>query len=259
MYQTGLVSISFRKLSPAVIIEAVKQAGLNGIEWGGDVHAPPGDINAARTIRKLSVDAGLKVFAYGSYYCVGCTEDITSEFSKVLYSAQELGAPIIRIWAYNKGSANVSESEFVRLLLESRIIADMAMQAGILLSFECHGNTYTDDYHAALHLIKEIDRENVTMYWQPNQLQNEEYNLAAAKALAAITTNIHTFHWDAKQRYPLAEGKQIWAQYIRCFQNPVRPHAFLLEFMYDDAIESLPDDARMLQSLLKEVDGGFNI
>lgn len=252
MYQTGLVSISFRNLSPAAIIEAVKQAGLDGIEWGGDVHVPAGNTDIARQVRKLTTNAGLEVFAYGSYYRVGCSEDIQSEFSKVLDCAKELDAPIIRIWAYNKGSADVSEQEFERLVQESRFIAKMASEYDIKLSFECHGGTYTDDYHAALHLIKEIDCENITMLWQPNQLRNEVYNLEAAKALATVTTNIHTFHWDDKHRYPLADGKQIWAKYISCFHESAHPHVFLLEFMHDDAIESLLDSARVLQFLLKE-------
>jgi len=252
MYQTGLVSISFRNLSPAEIIEASKKAGLDGIEWGGDVHVPTGNVDIARQVQKLTAEAGLKVFAYGSYYCVGCTEDFQSGFSKVLDSAIQLDAPIIRIWAFNKGSADVSEQEFVRLVQESRFIADMASKYGINLSFECHGGTYTDDYHAALRLIKEIDRENVAMLWQPNQSQSETYNLEAAKALNSVTTNIHTFHWDEKRRYPLAEGKQIWLKYISCFQEPALPHAFLLEFMHDDSIDSLPEAARVLKALLRE-------
>jgi hypothetical protein len=44
MIQTGLVSITFRQLSPPAIIDLVRQAGLEGIEWGGDVHVPHGDL-----------------------------------------------------------------------------------------------------------------------------------------------------------------------------------------------------------------------
>ena len=41
MYQIGLVSVSFRGLSPEEIIRIAKDAGLSRIEWGSDVHAPP--------------------------------------------------------------------------------------------------------------------------------------------------------------------------------------------------------------------------
>lgn len=252
MFQTGLVSVSFRKLSPGEIIDAVKNAGLEGIEWGGDIHVPSGNTDIAKHVYKLTEEAGLKVFAYGSYYRVGFSTNIPDDFSKVLNCAILLHAPVIRVWAYNKGSAEVTESEFNRLVEESRIIADMAQPFGINISFECHGNTYTDDYNASLRLINEINRQNFSMYWQPNQLKSDEYNIDAAKALSSITTNIHTFHWDSKQRFPLSHGMEIWSQYIDCFRTPQIPHAFLLEFMHDDAVESLFDTAQTLKALLVE-------
>ena len=42
--KSGLVSITFRELNPLEIIRLVSKAGLDGIEWGGDVHVPHGDI-----------------------------------------------------------------------------------------------------------------------------------------------------------------------------------------------------------------------
>ena len=42
--KTGLCSVSFRKLTVEEIIAAVKDAGLDGIECGGDVHVPHGDV-----------------------------------------------------------------------------------------------------------------------------------------------------------------------------------------------------------------------
>ena len=52
--RTGLVSVTFRKLTPEKIIELVSEAGLNAIEWGGDVHVPHGDLK-----RAAEVDADL--------------------------------------------------------------------------------------------------------------------------------------------------------------------------------------------------------
>ena len=41
---TGLVSVTFRDKTPAEIVSEVKKAGLDAIEWGGDVHVPHGDV-----------------------------------------------------------------------------------------------------------------------------------------------------------------------------------------------------------------------
>jgi len=60
MIKSGLVSVTFRKLTPAHIIQLVVDAGLEGVEWGGDVHAPPGDARLAQEIARMTVDAGVK-------------------------------------------------------------------------------------------------------------------------------------------------------------------------------------------------------
>lgn len=253
MFQTGLVSVSFRSLSPEVIVEAVKKAGLDGIEWGGDIHVPAGDLDTAGRVRQLMDDAGLKTLSYGSYYKVGCMtdaeKDAAMEFSKVLASAKILGAPVVRIWAGNRDSGDTSPQEYARLVSESRMLADMAAVEGIVLSFESHGGTCTDEYTAALKLVKEIDHSHLAMYWQPKQQRDAAYNLKSASALAPYTTNIHVFHWDGPNKYPLREGREIWARYIRCFEG--KSHAFLLEFMHDNRVETFPETAATLLSWME--------
>ena len=67
----GLVSISFRSNSVEEIAKAAQSAGLEAIEWGGDVHVPHGDIAAARRAAEISAKYGLKTVHYGSYYKIG--------------------------------------------------------------------------------------------------------------------------------------------------------------------------------------------
>ena len=98
----GLVSISFRKLSWQDTLSLAKTAGLEAIEWGGDVHVPHGDVALAREVGEATRAAGLEVAAYGSYYRLG---EPAPDFSDVLASAKALGAPIIRIWAGSYGPA----------------------------------------------------------------------------------------------------------------------------------------------------------
>ena len=57
----GLVSISFRSLSPEEIIRIAKAAGLSAIEWGGDVHVPFGEIETARRVGEITRAAGLSI------------------------------------------------------------------------------------------------------------------------------------------------------------------------------------------------------
>ena len=64
----GLVSISFRNLCPEEIIDITKESGLLGIEWGGDLHVPHGDVPVAAEVGSKTREAGLEVSSYGSYY-----------------------------------------------------------------------------------------------------------------------------------------------------------------------------------------------
>ena len=126
MIHPGLVSITFRKLSPAEIVALVRKAGLRGIEWGGDIHVPHGDIGRAREARALTEEAGLAVAAYGSYYRAGWSETNGLPFKRVLDSAVELGAPTIRVWAGGKGSADVDEAGRWAVIEDLRRVAALA-------------------------------------------------------------------------------------------------------------------------------------
>jgi len=83
--KTGLCSITFRKHSVDEVIDFAKSAELDGIEWGGDVHVPPGDLELARSVREKTEAAGLTIPSYGSYY--RCNDD-TEPFSDVLDTAR---------------------------------------------------------------------------------------------------------------------------------------------------------------------------
>src|SRR5580658_9140837 len=107
----GLVSITFRALSPSQIIERMVQAQLSHVEWGGDIHVPAGDIARAGEVRRWTEEAGLQCAAYGSYYRLGVAGEGTPDFQRVLDSAIALGVPTIRVWAGNKGSADTTEEE----------------------------------------------------------------------------------------------------------------------------------------------------
>ena len=107
MLKPGLCSISFRKHSVDEVIEFARAAGIEGIEWGGDVHLPPGDLALAHSVREKTEAAGLVVSSYGSYYRADREE---GPFSAVLETAAALDAPVIRVWAGRRGSADADES-----------------------------------------------------------------------------------------------------------------------------------------------------
>src|SRR4051812_3410864 len=139
--RTGLVSITFRALPPERVVELVRQAKLDAIEWGGDVHVPHGDVARAREVRTMTLDAGLAVAAYGSYYRAAVSESDGPPFARVLESAVQLAAPTIRVWAGNRASADASADDRQRVADDLRRIADLAAAANVTVSLEYHANT----------------------------------------------------------------------------------------------------------------------
>ena len=111
MNKTGIVSISFRKYTKEEIVSYVSAAGLDSIEWGGDVHTPHGDVAEAKKTVEITHGCGLEVAEYGSYYVIGQSEE--SLFGEVLASAEVLGTKMIRVWpGMNKSSDTFTTEEY---------------------------------------------------------------------------------------------------------------------------------------------------
>ena len=73
--KTSLTSVTFRKKTLEEIVDLVAQAGIDAIEWGGDVHVPPTDPEASAKAVALCREKGIAISAYGSYSRCGEDED----------------------------------------------------------------------------------------------------------------------------------------------------------------------------------------
>jgi len=255
MIRPGLVSISFRKLTTTEIIDLCVRAGLQGIEWGGDVHVPHGDVDVAHAVAQATTQAGLAVAAYGSYYRVAETQD-NPEFADVLASAQALAAPTIRVWAGKRGSADADAAYRSQVIADLQRIAVMAAEVGIAVACEFHGGTLTDTNESALAMYEEANHPNLLAYWQPMVAQPLSYCVEGLAALLPRLTNLHLFHWaiqDGKRvREPLAAGADRCAQYLALARQAQGDRWALLEFVRDDDPEQLIADAATLCALLTE-------
>lgn len=252
MLYTGLVSITFRKLKVEEIIELVKKANLDGIEWGGDIHVPHGDLKQAKKVAQMTKDAGLKVAAYGSYYRVGADNKGIS-FQQVLDTAINLDTPVIRVWAGNKGSNEADETCWSKVKEESRKIASQAQKEGIEIAYEYHGGTLTDTRETTLRLLKEVAHPNIYSYWQPAVNQNIEERLSGIKEIESFLSNVHAFQWDVHNRLPLEDGVKDWLKYLNLISKATEDIYVMLEFVKDDSPQQFLADAKVLKEMVKQV------
>jgi len=248
----GLVSITFRKLTVREIAERAAACGLRGIEWGGDIHVPHGDLERAREVRAMSVDLGLSVAAYGSYYRAGDAGEL--EFATVCETAHALGAPTIRVWAGRRGSAEADEA-YRTLVIEDLLRAgELAMEARMTLSLESHNHTLTDTVDSTEDLLRRLPPEVVQTYWQPQTGVSVEEGEAGLRRLVPRLSNLHVFQWtgDPVERRPLAEGFDVWKRYLRAVSGRDEPRWAMLEFVRDDNPDCLAAEAATLRELLAE-------
>ncbi len=241
-------------MAPEAIVEAAAGASVAGIEWGGDVHVPPGDLAIAETIGTLCRDAGVGTPSYGSYLRPGAPDE--GDIEANLDSAAALGADHIRVWAGWLGSADATEADWQRTAERLRLIAGSAATRGLTVGLEYHRNTLTDTAEATLRLLQLAAHPGLFSYWQPVPGRGETAYLNELAMLRPFLSHLHVFHWlEGNIRRPLIEGEKSWQRLMTAFTPPPRwskqSYAFL-EFVSGDSIAQFRDDMNVLQQLCRE-------
>lgn len=257
--KTGLVSITFRKKTPEDVVALVSDAGLDAIEWGGDIHAPHGDVAKAREIRGMCENRGIAIPSYGSYYRAGVSEAEGLSFSSVLDSAVELGAETIRIWGGKGNSVELSSMERGEIVDDIIRIANLAGAAGVKVGLEFHSGTLTDTDESVSNLLDELgDNDNVFLYWQPRVGDAVEDALNSMSLVFPRLGHLHVYHWNSNDsgtldKRPLAEGEGDWMRYLSAVssaENKPRMSRFaMLEFVRGGEAAQFADDAAVLRKL----------
>lgn len=250
MQKSGLVSISFRKLSTDEIIRMVDDAGLKAIEWGGDIHVPHGDVKKAEEVYEKCALHNIACPSYGSYYRIGTYADHVQEFNKVISSALALHCSTIRVWAGQLSTREATEAHWEKIVSECRIICDLAKKNALTVSFEFHGNTLTDNVDDAIALLKLVDRDNLFTYWQPPIGLSRKKNIEDIIKIHDRISNIHVFYWKDKERLSLKEGFNDWIEYFELLDD-TNGYA-MLEFVKDDLVSQFYSDSIILKELLHE-------
>ncbi|MCU6796233.1 sugar phosphate isomerase/epimerase [Paenibacillus sp. WQ 127069] len=252
MIQTGLLSVTFRQLSPLEIIQLVAQVGLQAIEWGGDIHVPHGDVNRAKEVKGWTESEGIAIASYGSYYRVGCTNKEGLTFDQVLESAVALQAPAIRVWAGDQGSDISDDAWWDKVITDAARIADLAQGAGITVDFEYHGNTLTDTRETTVRLLEGIGHSNIRCNWQPSVALTIEQRQRDLRAVLPWLANVHVFQWEPGVRKPLADGLEEWRDYVSIVREAPGHRYAMLEFVRDNDPQQFLADAVVLKQVITD-------
>ncbi|MBR6374393.1 MAG: sugar phosphate isomerase/epimerase [Victivallales bacterium] len=240
MRHTGLLSVTFRDLPFERIIELAVKAGLEGIEWGGDVHVVPGDLEAAERIGKATRDAGLRVYSYGSYWRGD------SEPTMIAETASALGAQWIRIWAGRLGSSECPPE--MRREIAANLRGLCRCSNGLQVAAEWHPDTLTDTAASAARLLEDVGEGNFFCYFQRNSHISDNLGELASFPKGRIRA-VHVQQYENGQRFPLAKGMVEWRKLLAMIPEEAPA---LLEFVKGNSEEQFFEDARVLRQLAGE-------
>jgi 3-dehydroshikimate dehydratase len=244
LLRPGLCSVTLRHLTPERVLALAAGAGLEGIEWGADVHAPPHDPAELTGLAARTRDAGLAVASYGTYWRATTPDDGRD----LLPAAQALGCRRLRIWAGTTASADASAAERAVVVRAVQDLADRAAPLGLELAFEHHDETLADTVGSTLTLLSEVDRPNVGTYWQPRVGEDTHAALEGLTALLPHVRAVHVFSWwPGHTRRPLAERTDLWSGALALLASTGSQIDLLLEFLPDDDEALLTAEAECLR------------
>ncbi len=190
----GVASVTFRNKTISEVVEIAKNAGVEFIEWGGDVHVKT--LDDAKLAKKLCDENNIKISSYGSYYRTGSSA--VAEWEDVCRISSEMGAFSVRIWLGNKNSEDFTESEYNELFEEMKFLCRKAKEYNLLVCPECHDNTFNNNTGAILKLKNDLNCDNFKTYFQSRYLRFD-YDINRIEKTFDFIENFHVSYRDLKR------------------------------------------------------------
>lgn len=247
-YKIGFTSTTFRHSEKDIskIVDVAVQAGAQYIEWGGDVHVKT--IEEAMKAKKLSDEKGLEICSYASYYIIGSGD--MELWERICKICQVLGAKSVRVWLgkLGTGSDKFSEEMYTKMVEDGKVICDIAKQYDLIVSPECHRNTYNDTTDTFLKAAKDIDKENFKTYFQ-STYKELAYDLDRIEKTLPYIENVHISYSEQMREQAFAKKDSKYIDKLMKKLDEVEYSGIvLLEYTYFEAKKFMIKDIARLSS-----------
>ena len=243
-FKLGLCSVTFRKKTVQEIVDIAKKAGVEYIEWGGDIHIKT--LEDAKKAKALCKENNIKISSYGSYF--NCAEYDESKWTEICQITKEMRANSVRIWLGKKDSEKTSEQEYNIILENTKKMCEIAEEFSLLVCPECHDNTFNNNTDAFLKIRRDISKDNFKTYFQSRYFRME-YDLDRIDRTFDFIENVHISYRDlVKEQFLRKKDKN----YIDTLLKKLREKNFkgivMVEFVINDSEKSFYADMEKLKN-----------
>lgn len=246
----GFTTTTFRNIRDfQKIVDIAVNVKADVIEWGGDVHIK--NNKDALIAKELCSDSGIAISSFGSYYKVG-SED-SDDWKRICEISSTLGADSVRVWLGKKNSEITDSDYYKRILYDLQKICDTAKQYSLIVSAECHDNTFNNNTEAFLKIKNDANRDNFKTYFQ-SRYKKLNYDLDRINKTIDHIENVHiSFSELRREQFPKYDPKyidELIKQLSICGFN----NCYLLEYTYLFSRYGIPSSlARDMAELKKKV------
>jgi len=261
-FNISLCTIAFRERLLDYSLDLAAEAGFQGIEiWGREPHiSEEYDKNRVLAAARMVQERDLVVPVFGSYLRFGATgNDEHVVLKDALQIAAGLGAPIVRVWASDVGSAEATESIWQRTIDEAGEAAARASKMGLSLAVEMHGNSLADTGASARRLLDAVSADNFGVNFQPSSKQRDETVLERMERVLPSVMHVHAQNYaplepgsDRVERVALSEGSVDYAPLFGLLRDSGYEGFASVEFCASgnpDKREAITRDYQYLRSL----------
>ncbi|MCE5270198.1 sugar phosphate isomerase/epimerase [bacterium] len=260
--KVGLCTIAFQERPLFEVLELAAQVGFDGVEpWGKPDHVPLNTPDErVREIRAKLDSLGLACSHYGSYVRLGEEHpagEQQTNMKRSLEIADILGTRIVRIWAGDKNSEQLSAADWDRIVEDAKVYCGLAEPKGMQLAMEMHGNTLTNRAAAMVELINKVGSPALKANYQI--LNDTEDPYERASVAAPYTVMVHAQNvapGGGEQQSLISEGAVDFNRIYGILAAAGFKGYFEVEFVkgagYEEKVDSLQRDCAYLKTIGKK-------
>jgi 3-dehydroshikimate dehydratase len=217
------------------ILPILAECDFDGVEIWGE-HLLSLDQQDLDVVQRQLEEYKLEVAMVSPYFDFTTSDESAdtcmNHAGQVLEHARKLKSRAIRVFTGKTGSANATTAQWERAVRCLQQLADQSNDDRVLWACETHPNNLMDDVESSLRLMREVNRENVRLIFQPSTF-GEDY-LRALDLLGPFICHVHATNHKDDQRTALDGGDMDYRGIVAGLRRFSFEGFISVEWMGDD-------------------------